>query len=91
MGARISLVPLGLTAISAWSMWRLGHRVGDAVSGHGPDADRISDGERDFTVPTAIAHVLRRLRRGGGRGRHPRGRLHRRPLGAARAGLDDRA
>ena len=36
-------------------MWRLGHRVGDAVSGHGPDADRISDGERDFTVPTAIA------------------------------------
>ena len=54
MGARITLVPLGLTAISAWSMWRLGHRVGDAVSGHGPDADRISDGERDFTVPTAI-------------------------------------
>ncbi|WP_439938576.1 cell division protein PerM [Nocardia sp. N13] len=54
MGARISLVPLGLTAVSAWSMWRLGHRVGDAVSGHGPDADRISDGERDFTVPTAI-------------------------------------
>jgi hypothetical protein len=54
MGARITLVPLGLTAVSAWSMWRLGHRVGDAVSGHGPDADRISDGERDFTVPTAI-------------------------------------
>ncbi len=54
MDARITLVPLGITAISAWSMWRLGHRVGDAVSGHGPDADRISDGERDFTVPTAI-------------------------------------
>ena len=35
-------------------MWRLGHRVGDAVSGHGPDADRISDGERDLTVPIAI-------------------------------------
>ena len=43
-----------MTAISVWSMWRLGHRVGDAASGHGPDADRISDGERDLTVPTAI-------------------------------------
>jgi hypothetical protein len=55
MGARVTLVPLGVTAIAAWSMWRLGHRVGDAVSGHGPDADRISDGERDLTVPTAVA------------------------------------
>jgi hypothetical protein len=55
MGARVTLVPLGLTAVSAWSMWRLGHRVGDAVSSHGPDADRISDGERDLTVPTAVA------------------------------------
>ena len=55
LGARVTIVPLGVTAISVWSMWRLGHRVGDAVSGHGPDADRISDGERDFTVPTAIA------------------------------------
>ncbi|SFB35624.1 hypothetical protein SAMN05192575_108138 [Nocardioides alpinus] len=54
MGARITIVPLGITAIAAWSMWRLGHRVGDAVSSHGPDADRISDGERDLTVPTAI-------------------------------------
>lgn len=55
MGARITIVPLGITAIAAWSMWRLGHRVGDSVSGHGPDADRISDGERDLTVPTAVA------------------------------------
>jgi hypothetical protein len=55
MGARVTIVPLGITAIAAWSMWRLGHRVGDAVSGLGPDADRISDGERDVTVPTAIA------------------------------------
>ncbi|WP_210440089.1 cell division protein PerM [Nocardioides xinjiangensis] len=54
LGARITIVPLGVTALAAWSMWRLGHRVGDAVSGHGPDADRISDGERDLTVPTAI-------------------------------------
>ncbi len=55
LGARVSIVPLGVTAISVWSMWRLGHRVGDSISGLGPDADRISDGERDFTVPTAIA------------------------------------
>lgn len=54
MGARVTIVPLGVTAMTVWSMWRLGHRVGDAVSGHGPDADRISDGERDLTVPIAI-------------------------------------
>jgi hypothetical protein len=58
LGARITVVPLGVTAIAAWSMWRLGHRVGDAVSGHGPDADRISDGERDLTVPTAMLTFL---------------------------------
>jgi hypothetical protein len=58
MGARIAIVPLGITAIAAWSMWRLGHRVGDSVSGHGPDADRISDGERDLTVPTAVVLFL---------------------------------
>jgi hypothetical protein len=58
MGARIAIVPLGITAVAAWSMWRLGHRVGDAVSGHGPDADRISDGERDLTVPTAVVLFL---------------------------------
>ena len=57
-GVRVLMVPLGVTAVSAWSMWRLGHRVGDAVSGHGPDADRILDGERDLTVPTAIALFL---------------------------------
>ena len=52
---RITVVPLGITALVAWSTWRLGHRVGDSVSGHGPDADRISDGERDLTVPLSIA------------------------------------
>jgi hypothetical protein len=53
-GAEVGVVPLGVTALAAWTMWRLGHRVGDAVSGHGPDADRIADGERDFTVPAAV-------------------------------------
>ncbi|QBX56213.1 hypothetical protein EXE58_12525 [Nocardioides seonyuensis] len=54
MGARVDLVPLGLTALSAWSVWRVAHRVGDEVSGHGPDAHRLSDGERDLTVPTSV-------------------------------------
>ncbi len=49
-GVRITAMPLGLTLLCAWSAWRVGHRVGESVSGHGPDAGRISDGERDWTV-----------------------------------------
>ncbi|MBA2954003.1 hypothetical protein GON03_06700 [Nocardioides sp. MAH-18] len=52
-GTAVAIVPLGLTALCAWALWRIGHRVGDAISGHGPDADRIADGERDWTVPQA--------------------------------------
>lgn len=52
-GVLITAVPLGITLVCAWTTWRVAHRVGDAISGHGPDADRISDGERDWTVPTA--------------------------------------
>jgi hypothetical protein len=52
-GAVVSVVPLGITLVCAWATWRIGHRLGDAVSGHGPDADRIADGERDWTVPVA--------------------------------------
>lgn len=52
-GVPVTAVPLGLTLVSAWTVWRLGLRVGDSVSGHGPDADRIADGERDWTVPVA--------------------------------------
>ena len=52
--ATITAVPLLLTLLAAWSTWRVGHRVGDAVSGHGPDVDRIADGERDWTVPVAL-------------------------------------
>ncbi|MBB3041651.1 DUF6350 family protein [Nocardioides soli] len=54
-GVAVTIVPLGISALCAWSAWRVGHRVGDAISGHGPDADRIADGERDWTVPTAAA------------------------------------
>lgn len=54
-GAVITVVPLGLTLLFAWTIWRLGHKLGDAVSGHGPDADRLADGERDWTVLVATA------------------------------------
>ncbi len=53
-GAAVTMVPLGLTLLAAWTTWRIGHRVGHAVSGHGPDADRIADGERDWTVPVGV-------------------------------------
>jgi hypothetical protein len=54
-GAAIDVVPLGLTLVVGWALWRVGQRVGDSISGHGPDADRIADGERDWTVPLASA------------------------------------
>ena len=52
-GALVSLMPLAITMACGWATWRLGHRLGDSISGHGPDADRIADGERDWTVPVA--------------------------------------
>ncbi len=54
-GTAITLVPLGITAICAWVTWRVGYRVGDSISGHGPDAQDITNGERDLTVPMAAA------------------------------------
>lgn len=54
LGTRVTVVPLALTLVCAWSTWSTGRRVGAAVSGHGPDADRIGDGERDWTVPAAV-------------------------------------
>lgn len=52
-GIPVTMLPLGISAICGWVTWRLGHRVGDAVSGHGPDAEGIANGERDWTVATA--------------------------------------
>jgi Family of unknown function (DUF6350) len=52
-GVLVTLMPLGLTLVCAWATWRTAYRLGDSVSGHGPDADRIADGERDWTVPVA--------------------------------------
>lgn len=54
-GARITAVPLGLTLVCAWVTWRMGLRVGESVSGHGPDADALADGERDWTVALATS------------------------------------
>ncbi|WP_370247927.1 DUF6350 family protein [Nocardioides sp.] len=52
-GSAVTLVPWGLTLLVAWSTWRSAVRVGEAVSGHGPDAARLGDGQRDLVVPTA--------------------------------------
>jgi uncharacterized protein DUF6350 len=52
-GAHVTAVPLGLSLVAAVVVWRLGLRLGDSVSGHGPDADAIADGERDWTVASA--------------------------------------
>ncbi len=52
-GVTISAIPLGISVICAWSVWRIAHRVGDSVSGHGPDGDAVADGARDWTVPAA--------------------------------------
>ncbi len=56
-GVAVTAVPLGLTLVAGWALWRAGRRVGEAVSQHGPDADAISDGERDWTVPVAGAFL----------------------------------
>ena len=53
-GVAVTAVPLLLTLVCAWATWRVGQRVGDSISGHGPDADAIADGERDWTVPMAL-------------------------------------
>lgn len=52
-GVAIGAKPLGLSLLAAVVVWRLGLRLGDSVSGHGPDADAIADGTRDWTVPAA--------------------------------------
>lgn len=50
-GVALTAIPLLVTLVCAVAVWRSSRRVGEAVSGHGPDADRIADGERDWTVP----------------------------------------
>jgi hypothetical protein len=52
-GTAVTAAPLGLTLLVAWVVWRFGLRLGEAVASHGPDADALSDGDRDWTVPLA--------------------------------------
>ncbi|WP_372735113.1 DUF6350 family protein [Nocardioides sp.] len=52
-GVLVTAIPLGITAACAWAIWRTASRLGDSISGHGPDADGIADGQRDWTVPAA--------------------------------------
>ena len=54
-GVTLTAMPLGLSALAAWAAWRVGHRVGVAVAGHGPDAEAVADGQRDWTVPGAAS------------------------------------
>lgn len=54
-GVDVTVVPLGISALCAWVVWRLASRVGEALAGHGPDAHSIADGERDWTVPLGVA------------------------------------
>ncbi len=55
LGVALTAIPLGLSLACAWTVWRVALRLGGLVCGHGPDADRIADGERDWTVPAALA------------------------------------
>lgn len=57
-GVLVTLMPLAITLVCAWAVWRTAYRLGDSISGHGPDADRIADGERDWTVPVGTLLFL---------------------------------
>src|SRR5215218_5828850 len=34
-GVAVTAIPLGVSVVAAWAVWRIAHRVGDSVSGHG--------------------------------------------------------
>lgn len=53
-GVAVTVVPLAVTGAIAWWVWRSALALGERVWAHGPDAHRISDGERDWTVPVAL-------------------------------------
>lgn len=50
---QVTAIPLGLSVLCAWISWRCALRAGEWLAGHGPDADGLADGERDWTVPMA--------------------------------------
>ncbi|MBD8868634.1 cell division protein PerM [Nocardioides donggukensis] len=49
-GTAVTVVPLGVTLLVVWQVWRSAVRLGESVAGHGPDAAALSDGDRDWTV-----------------------------------------
>ncbi len=53
-GVAITAVPLGLSLLCAWVVWRSALRLGESLATHGPDADALADGDRDWTVPTGV-------------------------------------
>ncbi|WP_110240690.1 DUF6350 family protein [Nocardioides gilvus] len=57
-GASVTVLPLAVTLTLAWWTWRTGVRLGESVWAHGPDVHRIGDGERDWTVPQAVAGLV---------------------------------
>jgi hypothetical protein len=62
-GSAVTALPLGLTALVAYAVWRAGQRTGERLSSHGPDAYALADGERDLTVPAGatiftVSYVL---------------------------------
>ncbi len=57
-GVEVTMVPLGLSLLCAAVLWRLAVRAGEMLWSHGPDAARLADGERDWTVPLAGSGLL---------------------------------
>ncbi|CAM3390163.1 DUF6350 domain-containing protein [Nocardioides dubius] len=53
-GIRITAVPLGLTLLCLLVVWRTALRLGESLTNHGPDADDLADGVRDWTVHVAV-------------------------------------
>lgn len=53
-GVAVTVVPLAATLLVAGWVWRSAQRLGERVWAHGPDAHRLGDGERDWTVPVAL-------------------------------------
>lgn len=53
-GVRVTAVPLGLTLLCVLMIWRTSLRLGESLTSHGPDADDLADGVRDWTVHVAL-------------------------------------
>ncbi len=54
----VTVLPLLLTWLCAHVTWRAARRLGETISGFGPDAGGVHNGERDLTVPAAASAFL---------------------------------